>query len=53
MFSSISPVKYKTIIPSNPDTRIGIVRQVPVEWTLKQLVESLKVPTGYGSIVEA
>lgn len=50
---ALSPAKYEAIIPSYSVTRMGIVRQVPVEWTLEELVEALEIPTGYGSIVRA
>lgn len=50
---ALSTGKYEAIIPSYSITRMGIVRQVPVDWTLEELAESIEVPSGYGSIVKA
>ncbi|CAK1597680.1 unnamed protein product [Parnassius mnemosyne] len=50
---ALAGAKYDTVIPSYNVTRMGIVRQVPVEWTLEELISSIEVPAGFGSIIKA
>ncbi|CAH2096920.1 unnamed protein product [Euphydryas editha] len=32
---------------------MGIIRQVPVEWSMEELVTNIEVPSGYGGVVKA
>lgn len=44
--------QYEAIIPSYNVTRMGIVRGVPVEWTLEELVQAVEVPPGFGQAIK-
>ncbi|KAI5645219.1 hypothetical protein NE865_02767 [Phthorimaea operculella] len=50
---ALAGAKYEAIIPSFNVTRMGIVRQVPAEWTLEELVTSIEVPQGFGKVIRA
>lgn len=50
---ALAAANYDAIIPSYSVTRMGIVRQVPVEWTLEELVSSISVPEGFGQVIKA
>lgn len=50
---ALSNNDYKAVIPSYQVTRIGIIRDVPVEWSMTELVEYIQVPVGYGHILKA
>lgn len=50
---ALAAAKYEAIIPSYSVTRMGIVKQVPVEWTMEELVESISVPSGFGRVIKA
>ena len=45
--------KYKAIIPTFSVTRMGLVRGVPVEWSMDDLVSSLDLPEGCGHVIKA
>lgn len=45
--------KYAAIIPTYNITRMGLVRGVPVDWSLDEFVESLEIPEGYGIVLKA
>lgn len=49
----LAAAKYNAVIPSYNVTRMGIVRSVPVEWTLEELVSSIEVPDGFGRVIRA
>ncbi|XP_041982227.1 uncharacterized protein LOC121735456 [Aricia agestis] len=44
---------YTVVIPSYSVSRMGIIRNVPVDWSMEELVENLQVPVGYGKVVKA
>ncbi|XP_049871793.1 uncharacterized protein LOC126370813 [Pectinophora gossypiella] len=44
--SLLSENKYKAVIPSYHITRMGIVRNIPIDWTLEELVLALECPPG-------
>ncbi|KAL4706312.1 hypothetical protein ACJJTC_004921 [Scirpophaga incertulas] len=50
---ALALAKYEALIPSHHITRMGIVRQVPVEWSLEEIVDAIEIPQGFGSIVRA
>lgn len=50
---ALSHAKYSASIPSYTCSRMGIVRGVPVEWSLEDIVNSIRVPSGFGSITRA
>ncbi|XP_045445751.1 uncharacterized protein LOC123653814 [Melitaea cinxia] len=45
--------KYKTTVPTYNITRIGLVKGVPVDWSMQELVESLELPSGCGQVMKA
>ncbi|CAH2107431.1 unnamed protein product [Euphydryas editha] len=45
--------KYNTIIPTFNITRMGLVKGIPVDWSMDELVESIELPSGCGIIVKA
>ncbi|KAL4702964.1 hypothetical protein ACJJTC_008742 [Scirpophaga incertulas] len=46
---ALALAKYEALIPSHHITRMGIVRQVPVEWSLEEIVDAIEIPQGFGS----
>lgn len=44
---------YITSIPLFNITRMGIVRDVPVDWTEEEIVENIRVPSGCGNVIKA
>lgn len=51
--SALQPAKYGAMIPSYHVTRMGLVRDVPVEWSMTELVDCIEVPSGFGQIIKA
>lgn len=49
----LSLCKYVAIIPTFNITRMGIIRDVPVDFSLDELVESLVFPSGSGLVMKA
>lgn len=49
----LSSSGYIASIPSYSVSRMGIVREVPVDWTMEELVSNIEVPSGYGGVVKA
>ena len=49
----LSLCKYVAVIPTFNITRMGIVRDVPVDFSLDELVESLVFPSGCGQVLKA
>lgn len=53
----ISPIlpltKYQAKIPTYNITRMGLVRGVPVDWSMEEFVESLELPAGCGAVLKA
>lgn len=45
--------KYKTAVPTYNITRIGLVKGVPVDWSMQELVQSLELPSGCGQVIKA
>lgn len=45
--------KYTASIPSYHVSRIGVVRGVPVEWTMSKLAEDMDIPDGCGKLLKA
>lgn len=45
--------KYQATIPTYIITKMGIVRQIPVDLSMNELVESLTLPSGCGYILKA
>ncbi|KAI5636441.1 hypothetical protein NE865_10861 [Phthorimaea operculella] len=50
---SLAAAKYEAVIPSFNITRMGIIREVPVEWTLEELLRAVEVPSGFGKVIKA
>lgn len=44
---------FSAAIPSYSVSRMGLVRNVPVQWSMEELVQNLKVPTGFGEVIRA
>ncbi|KAL0829149.1 hypothetical protein ABMA28_004000 [Loxostege sticticalis] len=44
---------FKAIIPTYNVTRMGIVRGVPVDWSLDEFIESLELPEKCGCVLKA
>ncbi|CAH2087297.1 unnamed protein product [Euphydryas editha] len=44
---------YIAAIPVFSVSRMGIIREVPVEWSMEELVENIEVPNGVGKVVRA
>ncbi|XP_022828405.1 uncharacterized protein LOC111357833 [Spodoptera litura] len=44
---------YTTSIPQYNITRMGIVRDVPIEWTEEEIIRNIKVPAGCGIAIKA
>ena len=44
---------YEATIPSYIVTRMGIVRNIPVEWSMEEVVSSVEVPPGFGRVIKA
>ncbi|XP_069360040.1 uncharacterized protein [Maniola hyperantus] len=45
--------KYKANIPTFNITRMGLVRGVPIDWSMGDFVESLELPIGCGEVLKA
>lgn len=45
--------KYEASIPSYNITKMGIVRQIPVDLSMDEFVESLELPIGCGEVLKA
>ncbi|VVC98687.1 unnamed protein product [Leptidea sinapis] len=45
--------KYKAAIPIFNITRMGLVRGVPIDWSVEDFVESLELPIGCGEVLKA
>lgn len=45
--------KYEAIIPRFHITRMGVVRDVPTEWTLEDFVNNIDTPTNCGPVISA
>lgn len=44
---------YEAVIPSYAVTRMGIVRNIPVDWSMEKLVDNAELPPGYGRVIKA
>lgn len=44
---------YSTSIPTYNITRMGVVREIPVDWSPEEISTNLEVPTGCGQIIKA
>ncbi|XP_022823652.1 uncharacterized protein LOC111354426 [Spodoptera litura] len=44
---------YVTSIPQFNITRMGIVRDVPVEWTENEIISNIRVPAACGAVIKA
>ncbi|CAH2101655.1 unnamed protein product [Euphydryas editha] len=44
---------YAASIPKYNITRMGVVRDIPTDWSLDEIIENLKVPSGIGKIIKA
>uniref|UniRef100_A0A2H1VSR0 SFRICE_035834 n=1 Tax=Spodoptera frugiperda TaxID=7108 RepID=A0A2H1VSR0_SPOFR len=44
---------YNLSIPLFNIPRMGIVRDVPVEWTEDEIIDNVRVPTGCGIVIKA
>ncbi|XP_047518799.1 uncharacterized protein LOC125058703 [Pieris napi] len=49
----LSMCKFKAIIPTYNITRMGLVRGVPVDWSMDELVISLELPPGCGEVLKS
>ncbi|CAH2090165.1 unnamed protein product [Euphydryas editha] len=45
--------KYKASVPTYNITRIGLIKGIPVDWSMEELVESLELPSGCGAVMKA
>lgn len=45
--------KYVASVPTFNVTRMGVVRGVPTDWSMDELVESIELPQGCGNILKA
>ena len=45
--------KYKVFIPIFGITRMGLVQDVPIEWSIQAFIESLELPSGCGPVLKA
>lgn len=44
---------FKTFIPSYNISRMGVIREVPLEWSPEEIINNIRVPEGYGNIIKA
>ncbi|CAH0702298.1 unnamed protein product, partial [Spodoptera exigua] len=44
---------YTTSIPQFNITRMGIVRDVPIEWSEEEIISNIRVPAGCGVVIKA
>lgn len=44
---------YIATIPAFSVSRMGIIREVPVDWSMEELVKNIEVPNGVGKVVRA
>ncbi|CAG9137836.1 unnamed protein product [Plutella xylostella] len=49
----LTPKGYLTSIPTYNITRMGMVKEVPPEWSEEDIISNLTVPTGCGKIIKA
>lgn len=45
--------KFNATVPTYNVTRMGLVKGIPVDWSMDELVESLELPSGCGAIMKA
>ncbi|CAH2100585.1 unnamed protein product [Euphydryas editha] len=45
--------KYKASVPTYNITRMGLIKGIPVDWSMEELVESLELPSGCGAVMKA
>lgn len=45
--------KYKAFIPTFNISRMGLVRGIPIDWSMEELSRSLELPNGCGEILKA
>lgn len=50
---SLTKHNFKAYIPSFSITRMGLVRGVPTEWTVEDIIENVSVPIGCGKVIKA
>lgn len=50
---SLTPAKYSASIPAYNISRMGLARGIPVDFSMEELVHSVVVPDGFGSVVRA
>lgn len=48
----LTECKYKAFIPSFSVMRMGIVKGVPVEWSLEEVMSNVSVPLGTGKVIK-
>lgn len=44
--------KYKANLPTYNVTRMGLVRGIPVDWSMEEILQSIELPQGCGEIVK-
>lgn len=49
----LAEYKFKAIIPTYHITRMGVIRDIPIEWTEEQICEMIEVPEGCGNVIKA
>ncbi|XP_045541540.1 uncharacterized protein LOC123723044 [Papilio machaon] len=49
----LSLCKFKAFIPTYNMTRMGLVKGVPIDWSMSELVQSLELPPGCGEVLKA
>lgn len=50
---ALNDCNYIVNIPSFNVSRMGIIREVPVDWTMEELIENIQVPPGFGKVFRA
>lgn len=43
----------KAAIPRFQVSRMGVVRQIPLEWSLEELIDAIECPSGTGTVIKA
>lgn len=51
--SALSQNGFIALIPQFNITRLGLVRDVPTEWTEEEVIQNIKVPDGCGPVIKA
>lgn len=50
---ALATANYKATVPTYNVTRMGIIRDIPVEWSMEEVVEAIQLPPNCGPIIKA